>query len=472
MLFAAKGGPEGGRPRPPVPSTHAGAVGKSQVRRLWKDWAGEDAHPPSHQDDHDFPAGADHMIARAGDWLLRHQGALRRVQVLMVGLYAILLVIPPFLPAPGPDARIWTSLPLFARFLFWGVWQPFVLVSIACAGRLWCGALCPEGALSEGASRRARGMATPRWMMWKGWPLAAFCLMISYGQMSGTYHDPRATLALLGCPALGAVMVGLLYARNKRIWCRYLCPVSGLFAVTAKLAPLHFKVDQDVWLRSPRPKAAEARAANCAPLIPVRTMRGASECHMCGRCSGFRGAVVLARRSPNHEIVHVARYETRPWETWMIAFGMIGLVGGAFHWASSPAAPSSGGVLLAYLAAVALSFGGGAVLCVGAASRLLGPWSWARFHHLAQCLIPVAACCVFLAFSTMTTAQLGVESASWGLLPTARIALAAGAGGWSVFLGGRILGLYAKRRGERGAAAQAALCGAVAIAVASWAAPY
>ena len=35
-------------------------------------------------------------------------------------------------------------------------------------------------------------------------------------------------------------------------------------------------------------------------------MKGGSACHMCGRCSAFRGAVTLARRSPNHEIVHVA----------------------------------------------------------------------------------------------------------------------------------------------------------------------
>jgi hypothetical protein len=430
-------------------------------------------------------ARLDRLIARADDWALRHQRAIRRAQTFMIGLYAALLFLPPFLSAPEPDARVWTSFTLFAQFMFWGVWQPFVLVSIVFAGRLWCGALCPEGALSEGVSQRSRGLATPRWLMWRGWPFVAFCAMISFGQMSGAYHDPKATLVLLGFPALGAIAAGLLYARNKRVWCRYLCPVSGLFAVTAKLAPFHFKVDRDVWLTSPKPTAAEARAANCAPLIPVRTMRGASECHMCGRCSGFRGAVVLARRSPNHEIVCVARDETRPWETWMIGFGMIGLVGGAFHWASSPFASAPGGVssagggsvLLAYLAMTALLFGGGALFCVAAANQLLGPWSWPRFHHLAQCLIPVAACCVFLAFSTVTSAQLGVDSARWGVLQTARVALAAGAGAWSAFLGRQIIGRqiisqHARGRKGRLVAAQAALCGAVAIALASWAAAY
>ncbi|MGX8012401.1 hypothetical protein ACVDG8_027265 [Mesorhizobium sp. ORM8.1] len=59
-------------------------------------------------------------------------------------------------------------------------------------------------------------------------------------------------------------------------------------------------------------------------------MRGASECHMCGRCSGFRGAIRLARRSPNHEIVHVAGNLAKPWETILIVFGLMGLAVGAF----------------------------------------------------------------------------------------------------------------------------------------------
>jgi hypothetical protein len=40
-------------------------------------------------------------------------------------------------------------------------------------------------------------------------------------------------------------------------------------------------------------------------------MRGGAECHMCGRCSGFRGAVLLAPRSPCHEIAHVAGLKGR-----------------------------------------------------------------------------------------------------------------------------------------------------------------
>ncbi|WP_204276561.1 hypothetical protein, partial [Klebsiella aerogenes] len=54
------------------------------------------------------------------------------------------------------------------------------------------------------------------------------------------------------------------------------------------------------------------------------------------RCSSYRGAVRLARRSPNHEIVHVAGSEPSPQQTVLILFGMIGLAIGAFQWSSSP----------------------------------------------------------------------------------------------------------------------------------------
>ena len=54
---------------------------------------------------------------------------------------------------------------------------------------------------------------------------------------------------MLGGSTVAAVGLGLLYGREKRIWCRYLCPASGVFAVLAKIAPLHYKVDRAAWDR-------------------------------------------------------------------------------------------------------------------------------------------------------------------------------------------------------------------------------
>ncbi len=453
----------------------------------------------------------DRWLAFAGDWLMRRQRAILAVQWVIVAAYAFLVVVPAFLPPPQRSAHIWTNLTLFAQFLFWGVWWPFVLLSMVLVGRLWCGVFCPEGALTEAVSRHGLGRAIPHWVKWKGWPFVAFAVITAYGQFVSVYQYPKPALLILGGSTLAAMAVGYWFGRGKRVWCRYLCPVNGVFGLLAKLAPLHFRVDNEAWDRAPKPSSA-ARL-NCAPLVPIRTMRGGADCHMCGRCSGFRGAVTLARRAPGHEIVHVAGSEPRPWETLLITFGLMGLATGAFHWASSPwfvaakqaaaewlidrgimwplsaeapwwmltsypdlndvMTPLDGAVLFAYLLAATLAIGGTALLFVSAASRVLaaGNASEARravFHHLAQSLIPVAGCGVFLGLFALTTTMLHAEGVTLPYLATARTLLMAAACLWSVVLAWRICGLYARSPAAR-LAASAFMAASAFLGLFAWA---
>jgi polyferredoxin len=432
------------------------------------------------------PGRVDDVLRRIGDWLMRNRRAIRAGQWMVAGLYVALVSIPAFLATPRPSAHIWTDLTLFAQFAFGGIWWPFVLMSMVLVGRMWCGLLCPEGTLSEAASSHGRGRAVPRWIKWQGWPFAAFAGTTVYGQMVSVYEYPKPALVILGGSTLAAMAIGYLYGRNKRVWCRYLCPVTGVFALLSKLAPVHFRVDREIWTSWHKPRGAHIARVDCAPLVPIRTMRGGSLCHMCGRCSGFRGAVTLARRSPNFEIVHVAASESKPVETVLIVFGLLGLAAGAFHWSSSslfvelkqsaaewlvdhgvlwplePLAPwwiltnypeqndamslLDGVVLISYMLSAAALVGGIIALCLAATTRLLGQWSAARFHHVAQSLIPVAGCGVFLGLSSLTVTMLRGEGLALGFVGPLRACLIAGAGLWSLWLAWQIAALHASSR--------------------------
>ncbi|MCZ4088977.1 4Fe-4S binding protein [Sinorhizobium psoraleae] len=443
---------------------------------------------------------------RIGDWLAGHQRQIRWVQWSVVLVYAVLLVVPVLLPMPGNTAHIWDDFTRFAQFVFWGIWWPMVLLATALVGRVWCGLLCPEGAISEFSSRHGRGGGIPRWFKWNGWPTIAFAGTTLYGQMVSVYQYPKPALLVLGGSTLAAAVVGYLYGKEKRVWCRYLCPVGGVFGLLAKLAPLHFRVDQEIWQQSQRvgPKPG---VVNCAPLVPLKTMRGASDCHMCGRCSGFRGAIRLARRSPSHEIVHVAGEHPKPWETVLIVFGLMGVAVGAFHWTASPwfnatklwaaerLVESSvlwpleifppwwvltnypersdvltlldGAILVFYVLATALAVGFAITLLLSIATLCLGRWNPGRFHHLAQTLIPIASAGVFLGLSAFSLAQLRMDGIDLPWVDYARVAMLVLASGWSGVLSWRVSGLYCRGKGRR-LMALASMGFAIATANTGW----
>jgi polyferredoxin len=409
--------------------------------------------------------------------------------------------VPVLLPLPPRTAHLWTNVTLAAQFAFWGIWWPFVLLSMVLVGRTWCGVFCPEGTLTEAASRFSLGRAVPRWITWRGWPFVAFVLTTVYGQMVSVYQYPAPVLLILGGSTVAAVAVGLVYGRNKRVWCRYLCPVNGVFALLSRLAPVSFQVDEAAWEASragPRPAPV-----NCAPLVPIRTMQGAAACHMCGRCSSYRDAIQLAPRPPGQGVVQSARVRANPWETALILFGMMGVAVGAFHWSASPwfgalnqmaaealvnagvlwplehSAPwwlltdypaqndvltlLDGAMLLAYIGATALVCGAVLSGLLAASVRAAGPWSWPRFHHLAQALIPMAGCGVFLGLSAITVTLLHTEGLAWPAgVAAARVLLLAGALLWCVQLSWHIAGGWSS-----GLRRIAAVAGTALVAAAS-----
>ncbi len=333
---------------------------------------------------------------------------------------------------------------LIVQFMFWGIWWPFVLLSIILFGRLWCGVLCPEGSLSEFANRFGKQKAIPKWLMWRGWPFVSFLLTTIYGQMTSVYQYPKPIFLVLGGSTVAAIIVGLIYGKNSRIWCKYLCPVTGVFALLARLAPFKFKPDLAKWKGYGTKKTIQV---HCPTVLPLRNMTGAADCLMCGRCNNHRNAINLTWRSPNEEILRDGHTNQSIYTSLLIIYGLCGIALAAFQWTNSfwlnhmrdvveswllvhnimwvfnTNAPwwiftnypeehdvftwIFGIELIIYIAGIGFIIGSTILLLISITAKIANSgYKLSVFNHLSQSLIPLGGCSVFIGLFALTVTLL------------------------------------------------------------------
>lgn len=349
-------------------------------------------------------------LAVCGHWLHRRQDWLRAAQWAVLALYLTLLLGPLLAPA--------SPLPMLAQAVFWGLWWPGVLLSMLLLGQFWCGLLCPDGAVTECASRHGQGRKAAPWMR-AGWlPLVLFAGVTLASDALDAQRSAWGVLVSVGGVSLAALAAGLRYGRGKRLWCRHLCPMAGLFSLLARGSALHFRVDRARWDAAPKPVP---KPVDCPLLLDVRRLVSNEKCNMCGRCSGHRGAVTLAWRSPGAEIATLTAAEARPWEAAGICFVLLGL---------APAGALAHGDWRGILALT---------LAMGIASAVLlwlAAWgNRALAILLSYGLIPLGGAALFLSAlgrSAQILAGQGIDSAP--LLAVLRPAILAAALVWSLIL--------------------------------------
>lgn len=135
---------------------------------------------------------------------------------------------------------------------FWAWWWPVYLFLFAFVGRLWC-AVCPFMITGEWI-RKLSLWIWPRqllpwptkWMnRWGGWILfAGFVAIYLWEELWDLPHTAYLSAWLLVIIAAGAVIGSVIYER--RLWCRYLCPIGGMNGMFAKLSMLEVRSTQQV----------------------------------------------------------------------------------------------------------------------------------------------------------------------------------------------------------------------------------
>ncbi|RMG74183.1 MAG: 4Fe-4S binding protein [Nitrospirae bacterium] len=132
----------------------------------------------------------------------------------------------------------------YSTSLFWMAVVGGTLLSVVLAGRLYCGWLCPFGALLElmdrigGKGWLISERQEKRLRLIKYWlVIPLFPLVIITGRSDYANFEPYVTLfSLHGTPLMWSVLVLMvvLNLRVKRFWCRYLCPVAALLGMLSK----------------------------------------------------------------------------------------------------------------------------------------------------------------------------------------------------------------------------------------------
>ena len=183
-------------------------------------------------------------------------------------------------------------------------------------------------------------------------------------------------MLVLGGSTVAAMGVGLIYGRGKRVWCRHLCPVSGVFSLFARLAPVHFGVDRKTW--------------------------------------DTTTAFLLQDNAPRWMLTHYPE------------------VNDVFTWLD-------GLSILFYIGATALVLGSWITLWLHLGGKMLPGRPRQNARWLSYALIPLGGLGVFLGLSSLTVTLLKAEGLAMPWLPQARGTLLALGVLWSLWLGTRML---------------------------------
>jgi polyferredoxin len=254
------------------------------------------------------------------------------VHVAMFLLFLAVLVVPVYLPESSEQATFLDDGRVLANYLLWGVWFPLVFFSVVVTGRSWCGFLCPMGAASELANRYGLKMQTPAWIRWPGTPILSFIVITLLGQTTGVRDHPEAALKMFGGTFVLAIIAGWLWGRNKRVWCRHLCPIGLLLGVFSRLGAVQL---------SPRKWKFGADELTdktiCPTYIDLPRKRAARHCIECLRCiiPGHMAGLTLSFRRPGQELESIRHHGPDAWEVLFIFLGA-GVALGGFLWLTLP----------------------------------------------------------------------------------------------------------------------------------------
>lgn len=254
------------------------------------------------------------------------------VHAAMCVVFVVIMVVPLLLPDPPESATPLTHFTTFANYAVWGLWFPLLFLSVIFTGRSWCGLLCPMGAASEWVNKVGLQRPIPGWLRWEGTPVISFVATTVLGQTLGVRDHAEAAAGIFGGTMAAALLIGFLYGRKKRAWCRHACPIGRVLGLYSRMGAVQFAPK----VRLPGQDSYSEKGV-CPTLIDLSRKSESRHCIECFRCVNptAKGSVRMELRRPGVEIEQIRDHRANPVEAWFL-FLDTGVALGAFLWLVLP----------------------------------------------------------------------------------------------------------------------------------------
>ncbi len=215
--------------------------------------------------------------SRRTQFLFQLPGALFLVIVVLAGFYGIQ-----------------NSNMNFASISIWVIWWSLLIISLALFGRFWC-LMCPFGAAGDWIQRRSFykrindtfSLNRKLPAKFRNLSLAAvFFLVITWADFQFNLVNSPLNTAYFIVALLGViVIISIIFER--RSFCRYVCPITGLAGLYSMFAPFELRSKDREICKTCREKyciSGNEKGYPCPVFEYPGTMEKNTHCILCTEC--------------------------------------------------------------------------------------------------------------------------------------------------------------------------------------------
>ncbi len=205
-----------------------------------------------------------------------------------------------FLGSTSSDSNI-------SLIMVWALWWPMMVLSWFVGARIWC-SVCPMGAVNDLMNHFCSlKKKVPMFIRNYGVYISAAGLgiIILVEAASGMVYSPQATGFLLLAITLFALLSGFLFER--RVWCRYLCPLGRLGAVFSSCSMIEWRSNNSICNSICTANSCFKGRNNirgCPLYQGAFSIKSNQNCILCGNCvkACENNSPTCSLRVPGHEL--------------------------------------------------------------------------------------------------------------------------------------------------------------------------